>query len=74
MMHASFQTGCHDSIGLNAAWEDSGFVLSRTVTDGLEHVHLLTFCPNRDAAVLPPEPCKGGSDPILVKAPLKVAV
>jgi hypothetical protein len=28
-MHACFQTGCHDSIGLNPAWEDSGFVLSR---------------------------------------------
>ena len=39
MMHASFQTGCHDSIG-QTAWEDSGFVLSRKATDCLEHVHL----------------------------------
>ena len=44
MMHASFQTGCHDSIGLKSGREDSGFVLRRKVTDYLEHVRLLTPC------------------------------
>jgi len=41
-MHACFQTGCHDSIGLNSAWEDSGFVLGRKVEDCREHFGLET--------------------------------
>jgi hypothetical protein len=44
MMHASFQTGGHYSIGLKSGREDSGFVLRRKVTDCLEPVHLLTPC------------------------------
>jgi len=42
MMHASFQTGCHDSIGLNSAWELGG-VLSRKMTEYLKRVHFLTM-------------------------------
>jgi hypothetical protein len=36
-------------------------------------VDSLTLCPNRDAPVVPSEPCKFRSDPTLAKSLLKVA-